>query len=247
MAETAAAPAALAAPAAWITGGTGALGAAVARSFVTAGYRVAVTYRGVEEWNSLAGSERVAVASGYLLGIETDVTDEASVRQAATAANQAFGRLDVLVHVAGGYAGGSPVENVEARTVRSMIDTNLVSAFWAAKHAIPHAKRHGRGRLLFISSRGAVEPAAGSAAYAAAKLGLHALVQALAKELKREGVTANAVLPSVIDTAANRASMPDGKFDDWVKPEAIAQLLLFLASEAAAATSGALVPIYGRA
>ncbi|MEK7316188.1 MAG: SDR family oxidoreductase, partial [Candidatus Eisenbacteria bacterium] len=126
-------------------------------------------------------------------------------------------------------------------------DTNLVSAFWAAKHVIPHAKRRARGRLLFISSRGALESYPGAAAYAAAKLGLHALVETLAKELKHEGVTANAVLPSLIDTAANRASMPDGKFDNWVKPEAVAQLLLFLASEAAAATSGALIPIYGRA
>ena len=232
---------------AWITGGTGALGAVVARAFVAAGYRVAVTYRRVQEWDALASSEREAVASGRLLGIESDVTDEASMRQAASAASRAFGRLDVLVHVAGGYAGGSPVETVDPRTVRAMIDLNLVSAIWAAKHAIPHAKRHGRGRLLFISSRGALDASPGAAAYAAAKLGLHALVQTLAKELKREGVTANAVLPSVIDTAANRASMPDGAFDDWVKPEAIAQLLLFLASEAAAATSGALVPIYGRA
>lgn len=233
--------------AAWITGGTGALGAVVTRNFLAAGYRVAVTYRGVKEWDALAASENEAVTAGRLLGVETDVTDEESVGQAAVAANGKFGRLDVLVHIAGGYAGGSSVEVVDARTVRAMIDTNLVSAFWAAKHAIPFAKRHGRGRLLFISSRGALETYPGAAAYAAAKLGLHALVQTLAKELKHEGVTANAVLPSVIDTAANRAAMSGGKFDDWVKPDAIAQLLLFLASEAAAATSGALVPIYGRA
>ena len=233
--------------AAWITGGTGALGAVVTRDFLAAGYRVAVTYRGKSEWDTLAASEASAVAAGRLLGVATDVTDEESVRQAAAAANEKFDRLDVLVHIAGGYSGGANVEAVDARTVRSMIDTNLISAFWAAKHAIPHAKRHGRGRLLFISSRGALEPNPGAAAYAAAKLGLHALVQTLAKELKHEGVTANAVLPSIIDTAANRASLAGGKFDDWVKPETIAQLLLFLASEAAAATSGALVPIYGRA
>ncbi|HEU4725326.1 MAG TPA: SDR family NAD(P)-dependent oxidoreductase [Candidatus Eisenbacteria bacterium] len=238
MAETAAA---------WITGGTGALGSVVSRAFLGAGYRVAVTYRGAKEWDALAASEREAMAAGRLLGVATDVTDEESVRQSASTAHDAFGRLDVLVHVAGGYAGGASVEAIDARTVRGMIDTNLVSAFWAAKHVIPHAKRHGRGRLLFISSRGALETYPGASAYAAAKLGLHGLVQTLAKELKHDGVTANAVLPSIIDTAANRAAMPDGKFDDWVKPDAIAQLLLFLASEAAAATSGALVPIYGRA
>ena len=235
------------AAAALITGGTGALGSVVARTFLAAGYPVAVTYRGAAEWEALAASEPAAISGDKLIGIEADITDEESVRRAVTSASTAFGRLDVLVHVAGGYAGGAPVESVDARTVRSMIETNLVSAFWAAKHVIPHAKRRARGRLLFISSRGALESYPGAAAYAAAKLGLHALVETLAKELKHEGVTANAVLPSLIDTAANRASMPGGKFDNWVKPEAVAQLLLFLASEAAAATSGALVPIYGRA
>lgn len=230
-----------------VTGGTGALGSVVVRSFLRAGFRASVTYRARNEWDALAASERAAVDEGRLLGVETDVTEEASVEAAVSSSAAAFGRLDVLVHVAGGFAGGRNVESVDAKTVRAMIDLNLVSAFWAAKHVVPHAKKHGRGRLLFISSRGAVECNPGAAPYAAAKLGLHALVQTLAKELKRDGVTAHAVLPSVIDTAANRASMPDGKFGDWVKPEAIADVLVFLASENAAATSGALVPIYGRA
>jgi NAD(P)-dependent dehydrogenase (short-subunit alcohol dehydrogenase family) len=233
--------------AAFVTGGTGALGSVVAKSFLGAGYRVAVTYRGAAEWDALAAAERDAVAKGTLLGVSCDVTDEASVAAAVASAADRFADLRVLVHVAGGYAGGTPVERMEARTVRGMLDLNLVSAFWAAKHVIPHAKRSGRGRLLFISSRGALEHSAGAAAYAAAKAGLHALVGTLARELQREGVTAHAVLPSVIDTAANRAAMPDAHHDDWVKPEAIAELLLFLASDAAAATSGALVPIYGRA
>jgi len=232
---------------AMITGGTGALGSVVTRSFLAAGYRVAVTYRGTDEWEALAAVEREAVAGGRLLGIAADVTDESSVGAAVASAASAFGRLDVLVHVAGGFAGGRNVESLDAKSVRGMIELNLVSAFLAARHVVPHAKKHGRGRLLFISSRGAVDCQPGAAPSAAAKLGLHALVQTLAKELKHDGVTAHAVLPSVIDTAANRASMPDGKFGDWVKPESIAEVLVFLASEDAAATSGALVPIYGRA
>ena len=128
-----------------------------------------------------------------------------------------------------------------------MLDLNLLSAFWAAKHVIPHAKASGRGRLLFISSRGAVEASAGAAAYAAAKAGLHALVATLAKEVGASGATANAVLPSVIDTPQNRAAMPGAKFDTWVEPAKVAALLAFLASDAAATTSGALIPIYGRA
>jgi NAD(P)-dependent dehydrogenase (short-subunit alcohol dehydrogenase family) len=167
----------------------------------------------------------------------------AAVAQAATA----FGGLRVLAHVAGGYVGGAPVENVEAKTVRLMLDLNLASAFWAAKHVIPHAKASGRGRLLFISSRGAVEASAGASAYAASKAGLNALVLTLAKEVGVFGITANAVMPSIIDTPQNRAAMPGAKFDTWVRPEQVAGLLAFLASDAAAATSGALIPIHGRA
>jgi NAD(P)-dependent dehydrogenase (short-subunit alcohol dehydrogenase family) len=219
----------------------------VAHVFLGAGYRVAVTYRGTKEWSALSEREANAVRESRLLGFAVDVTDAAAVESAAGEAARAFGELGVLVHAAGGFAGGEPVDAVKPETVRAMIDLNLVSAFWAARAVAPHAVRTGRGRLLFVSSRGAMEQNAGAAAYGAATLGLHGLVETLAKELKHKGVTANAVLPSLIDTAANRRDIPGGKFDDWVKPEAIAELLLYLASEAAASTSGALVPIYGRA
>jgi NAD(P)-dependent dehydrogenase (short-subunit alcohol dehydrogenase family) len=230
-----------------ITGGTGAVGQSVTDRFLRDGYRVAVTYRVPPEWDALAGSHAEAVASGALLGIATDVTDHDSMQAAVAQCVRAFGGLRVLVHLAGGYAGGSHVEALDAKTVRGMIELNLVSAFWAAKHAVAAIRAGGEGRLLFVSSRGAVETYPGAAPYAAAKLGLHALVGTLAKELKGSGITANAILPSVIDTAANRASMPDADPRTWVRPEDVAALLSFLASEAAATTSGALVPIYGSA
>jgi len=232
---------------AFVTGGTGALGVAVTRRFLEAGYRVAVTYRSETEWEALRREQERPAREGALLGLPADVTQEDSVRQAIGTAAERFGELRVLIHLAGGYRGGERVESVEERTVRGMIELNLVSAFWAAKHAIPHVKRGPDGRLLFISSRGALECYPGAAAYAAAKLGLHALVQTLAKELRKSGVTANAVLPSVIDTPANRASMPDADFSAWVRPDAVAGLLAYLASRGAGAVSGALVPIYGRA
>ena len=232
---------------AFVTGGTGALGLAVTRRFLEEGYRVAVTYRSEKEWEALKREQAGPERAGALLGLRADVTQEDSVRQAIGSAAERFGALRVLIHLAGGYRGGEPVESVEERTVRGMIELNLVSAFWAAKHAIPHVKRGPDGRLLFISSRGALECYPGAAAYAAAKLGLHALVQTLAKELKKSGVTANAVLPSVIDTPANRASMPDADFSSWVPPDAVAGLLAYLASRGTGATSGALVPVYGRA
>lgn len=232
---------------AFVTGGTGALGLAVSRRFLGDGYRVAVTYRSKDEWNALTRENERASREGILLGLECDITREESVRAAIGAAAERFGALRVLLHLAGGYHGGQPVESADEKTVRGMIELNLISAFWAAKHAIPHVKRGGDGRLLFISSRGAVECYPGAAPYAAAKLGLHALVQTLAKELKKSGVTANAVLPSMIDTPANRAAMPDADPSAWVPPDLVAGLLAYLASRDAGATSGALVPIYGRA
>ena len=233
--------------AAFVTGGTGALGRAVTKRFLDDGYRVAVSYRSPNEWAALEREHPGPSREGSLLGLECDVTQEEPVRRAMASAAERFGVLRVLVHVAGGYLGGQPVETLEERDLKGMLELNLVSAFFAAKHAIPYVKKAGAGRLLFISSRGAVEYYPGAAAYAAAKLGLHALVQTLAKELKKSGITANAVLPSVIDTPANRAAMPDADASTWVPPEAIAGLLSFLASRAAGHTSGALVPIYGRA
>lgn len=233
--------------AAFVTGGTGALGRAVTKRFLTDGYRVAVTYRSGGEWASLSGAHPGPTQDGSLLGLECDVTREEEVRRAMAEAAERFGGLRVLLHVAGGYLGGQNVESLEEKALRGMLELNLVSAFFAAKHAIPHLKRSEAGRLLFISSRGAVEFYPGASAYAAAKLGLHALVQTLARELKKSGITANAVLPSMIDTPANRAAMPDADASTWVPPEAIAGLLSFLASRDAGHTSGALVPIYGRA
>ena len=233
--------------AALVTGGTGALGRAVVARLLEDGLRAAVTFRSAPEWEELRAAHADAVGSGDLVGIEADVVDESSVERAVGRAANAFGGLRVLMHVAGGYAGGVPVERVDGATVRRMLDLNLTSAFWAAKHVIPHAKASGGGRLLFVSSRGAVDCLPGAAAYAAGKAGIHALVQTLAKELRSDGMTANAILPSVIDTQANRAAMPGADFTSWVRPEEVAGLLSFLASERASAISGALIPIYGRA
>src|SRR6266850_4515115 len=233
--------------AALVTGGTGALGRAVVARFLADGLAVAVTYMAEKEWQELAAAEAEASRSGRLQGFRADLTDEDAVGGAVEAAAKSLGGLRVLAHLAGGYAGGVNLEQVDGKTVRRMIDANLLTAMWAAKHVIPHAKRSGAGRLLFISSRGAIECYPGSAAYAAAKAGLLALAVTLSKELKDSGVTANAVLPSIIDTAANRASMPGADHSAWVKPAEIAGLLSYLASRGAQSVTGALIPIYGRA
>lgn len=236
-----------AADAALVTGGTGALGRAVVARFLGDGMAVAVTYVAEKEWRDLEAAEADASRSGRLLGFRVDLTDEDAVRIAVEEAAKSLGGLRVLAHLAGGYAGGVDVERVDAKAARQMIDLNLLTAMWASKHVIPHLKRSGAGRIVFISSRGAIECYPGAAPYAVAKAGLLALAVTLSKELKESGVTANAVLPSVIDTAANRASMPQADHAAWVKPAEIAGLLSYLASKGAQAVSGALIPIYGRA
>jgi NAD(P)-dependent dehydrogenase (short-subunit alcohol dehydrogenase family) len=230
-----------------ITGGTGSIGQAVAARFLTDGYGVAVTYRTPAEWDRLRAEHAEAAGSGRLVGVTADVTDHDSMERAVRAAAEALGGLRVVAHVAGGYEGGTPVEGVTEKSVRGMLELNLLSAFWAAKHSLPFLKESGSGRLIFISSRGAVVTSSGAAPYAAAKLGLHALVATLAQELRDSRVTANAVLPSMVDTPQNRAAMPRADHDRWVRPEQVAALLAFLGSEASAAVTGALIPINGRA
>jgi NAD(P)-dependent dehydrogenase (short-subunit alcohol dehydrogenase family) len=230
-----------------VTGGTGAIGRVVVGRFLDSGYRVGVTYRSESEWASLAAARSREAGSGALVGVAADVVRESSMREAVDRIARSLSGIRVLVHVAGGYAGGVPVESLEEDALRQMLELNLHSAFWAAKHVIPHAKRAGSGRLLFVSSRGSVVHDSGAAPYAAAKAGLNALVGTLARELLASGVTANAVMPSMVDTPANRKEMPNADPASWVQPGEIAELLLFLASERASATSGALIPIYGRA
>jgi NAD(P)-dependent dehydrogenase (short-subunit alcohol dehydrogenase family) len=230
-----------------VTGGTGSIGSAVAARFLKDGDAVAVTYRAAAEWERLRAAHAAEAEAGRLTGFAADVTDHDSMRAAVDAASERMRGLAVLAHVAGGYEGGTSVERLTEASVRGMIELNLLSAFWAAKHAIPHLKASGAGRLLFVSSRGAVQAQAGAAPYAAAKLALHALVATLAQELKSDAVTANGVLPSLVDTPQNRAAMPKADFGAWVRPEAIAALLSFLSSDAAAAVTGALIPIYGKA
>ncbi|HEY7728792.1 MAG TPA: SDR family NAD(P)-dependent oxidoreductase, partial [Candidatus Eisenbacteria bacterium] len=181
----------------FVTGGTGAVGGSVVARFLADGFRVAVSYRRRAEWATLAEAHHAATREGRLLGIEADLGREEPTRQAIERAADGFGGLSVLIHLAGGYAGGVPVASMAEGILQGMLESNLVSAFWASKHAIPHLERSGRGRLLFLSSRGAIETYPGASAYAAAKAGLEALVLTLAKELRTSGVTANALRPSI--------------------------------------------------
>jgi NAD(P)-dependent dehydrogenase (short-subunit alcohol dehydrogenase family) len=210
-----------------IAGASGGLGTVVAQAFREAGATVAAVSRSSSE-------------------ISADLTRPDEAARAVEAARARFGRLDVLLHLAGGFEGGTPVAQTADGVWNRMFDLNLNSAFYTARAALPAMIEAGYGRIVAIGSKTAVEPVATLAAYGASKAALVALIRTIALEVKRSGVTANVVLPSVIDTSANRAADPAADFSRWVKPASIARLLLWLASEPAADVNGAVIPIYGR-
>lgn len=156
-----------------------------------------------------------------------------------------FGRLDVLVHAMGGFAGGKTVAETDDATLDGMLDLNYRSAFFIARAVLPYMRRQGGGRILAVASRQAVEPGALVGAYSASKAALVALIRTTALENKDRGISANTVLPGTMDTPANRAADPQADPRQWVQPAQVAALLVHLASDAAAQVTGAAIPIYG--
>jgi NAD(P)-dependent dehydrogenase (short-subunit alcohol dehydrogenase family) len=217
-----------------ITGASGGLGPAVVEAFLATGGTVFGVARSWAKGNP-HNSTRFHV-------VEADVnTDEG-----CDAAVEAAAPVRVLVHLVGAFAGGHPVASTDDSTFDQMINLNLRSAFRMIRAVLPGMQETGRGRILAIGSRAAEEPMAGTSAYNIAKAGLASLIRTVALETKKSGITANLVAPSIIDTPANRAAMPSANHGLWVKPESIARLLVWLASDEAADISGAIVPIYGQ-
>jgi NAD(P)-dependent dehydrogenase (short-subunit alcohol dehydrogenase family) len=222
-----------------ITGAFGALGSAVAKAAAAQGARLALIDFAKSAPAGLPSGDDVLVLGGV------DLTDPAQAQAAVDAVTARFGGLDALINIAGGFRwelheGGDP------ETWRTLFKMNVETAANATRAALGPLKASGAGRIVNVGANGAVKAAAGMGAYAASKAGVHKLTEALAEELKPAGVTVNAVLPSIIDTAINRADMPDADHSAWVKPEDLAAVILFLASEPARAVTGALVPVTGR-
>ncbi|MDP1582811.1 MAG: 3-oxoacyl-ACP reductase FabG [Bradyrhizobium sp.] len=218
-----------------VTGASGALGSVVTEAALARGARVA----GLDH----AMSQLAATANRIELG-GVDLSDAAEASKAIDAAVAHFGRLDALINIAGGFAFEAVAEG-DPRTWQHMYALNVLTALNASRAAIPHLAASASARIVNIGAIGALQAGAGMGAYAASKAGVHRLTEALAAEWKGK-ITVNAVLPSIIDTAANRASMPKGDFAKWVTPQELAEVILFLVSDAASAVTGALLPVNGR-
>ena len=224
-----------------VTGGSGALGQAIVHRFLRDGDTVCVPYIVDTERARLDASLDAAARTRVLLE-RCDVTDDAAMSRLAAAVVERHRRIDVLVTGVGGFAGGSLVETDRATWDR-MLAMNLTSAFTAAHAVLPHMLAAGSGRVVMIASRAVVPPAGGFIGYTVAKAGVIALMQALAQEVKGRGVTVNAVAPSTMDTAANRAAMPDADPKTWVPVTAVADAVASLAAESAGHVTGTLLQI----
>jgi NAD(P)-dependent dehydrogenase (short-subunit alcohol dehydrogenase family) len=218
-----------------VTGALGALGKVVAEIALARGAKVA----GVDH----AASQMPPTETRIELG-GVDLSDAAQAKMAIDAVASHFGTLDALINIAGGFAFEAVAEG-DPRTWQRMYALNVLTALNASRSALPYLAASLSGRIVNIGAMGALQASAGMGPYAASKAGLHRLTEALAAEWKGK-ITVNAVLPSIIDTAANRASMPKADFTKWVTPQELAEVILFLTSDAASAVTGALIPVNGR-
>ncbi|MGV3577738.1 SDR family NAD(P)-dependent oxidoreductase [Brevundimonas sp.] len=216
-----------------VTGGHGSLGAAVVEAALARGLNIAVIDHGT------------GVAPKGVLEIGgVDLTDAGAAEAAIGKVVEAFGGVDALLNIAGGFVWQTTDDEKPAWD--RMFALNLTTALNASRAALPHLKASADGRIVNVGANGALKAAAGMGAYGASKSAVHRLTEALAEELKDTSVTVNAVLPSILDTEQNRKDMPDADPSKWVQPSDLAEVMLFLASPASRAVTGALIPVVGK-
>ncbi|MGW9195993.1 SDR family NAD(P)-dependent oxidoreductase [Micromonospora chersina] len=221
-----------------VTGGTGGLGGAVTAAFLTAGWRVVVPER----------EGGAAAPAGGPVRVVADLLDPAgAARAVAVATAEPAAPLRAVVNLVGGYASGGLVHETPIEEFDRMLRLNLRPTYLVTQAALPHLVEAGGGAVVCVSARAALAPFSGAAGYATAKAAVLAFANAVAVEYRQRGVRCNTVLPSVIDTPANRAAQPDADHGRWVPPAEIAAVIRFLASDESAPTSGASIPVYGRA
>ncbi|MGQ9599069.1 MAG: SDR family NAD(P)-dependent oxidoreductase [Anaerolineae bacterium] len=226
-----------------VTGAAGNLGGAVARAFASAGARLVLVDRAADRLLHLF-PEWVDSPDHYL-ATSVDLTQEEAVRTMVEEVLTRFGRIDVLVNVAGGYQGGTPFHETPWEVWNRMFNLNVRTMYEVSRAVVPTMLKQGSGKIVNVASRSALQGSARQGPYSAAKSAVVRLTETMAAELKNHGINVNCVLPSTIDTPQNREAMPKADPSRWVKPEAIAEVILFLASDAAQAVHGAAVPVYG--
>lgn len=230
-----------------ISGGTGALGRAVADYFVESGAQVAIPWVVEPEVPLLKKrlGDRCSDPNVFLK--RADVGDEAQIATFVNDVTAKFGKLDILVNLVGGFWGGKSIADTSMAEWQAMFDLNLKPTFLCCRSAVPAMKKNGYGRIVSVSSRSGLQGAGDYAAYAIAKGAIATFTASLGEECLPDNIIVNAIAPSTIDTEANRAAMPKAKHENWVKPEDIARTVGFLCSEDNKVTAGAVVPVYGRA
>lgn len=225
-----------------VTGATGNLGRATVAAFARAGARIVLVGR---EGVPLEEQFPDLVAAGEHLFTSVDLTDAHAVEGLAFDVLQQVGRVDVLVNIAGGYRGGAPLHETPLETWDFLLDLNARTVFHTARAFIPHMLRQERGKVVNVAARAALAGARNQGAYSASKSAVMRLTESMAAELKARGINVNCILPGTIDTPQNRRAMPNAAHEKWVAPEALADVILFLASDAARALHGACIPVYG--
>ena len=219
-----------------VTGANGGLGTYVTQAFLDAGATVIGTSRKIQQ-SDFSGPSFTAVAA--------EISSREGAQALVDQVVARFGRLDVLAHTVGGFAGGQSIVDTDDATFQRMLDLNLNSVFHILRATIPALRQTGNGRIIAIGSRAALEPGAGVGAYSASKAAMVSLIRTVALENKDAGLTANVILPGTMDTPANRKSIPNADFSKWVRPSAVASLITWLASDAGKDINGAVIPVYG--
>ena len=225
-----------------ITGGTGALGRAITKAFITSGATVISSYIVDREVDQLGAQIKSIV---HL--IKADLGKEEEVKKLISSILDKYDQIDILVNVVGGYIGGKSVTELDEKDWDLMMNMNLKSAFLISKNVIPQMISSKSGKIVYVSSRTGLKSTGYDSAYAASKSGLIRLVESLSEEVKELHINVNCIMPSTIDTEANRIAMPDADHTRWVKPQDLANIVLFLCSEDAKAITGAAIPTYGLA
>ena len=231
-------------PVSIITGGTGGLGRNLAARLAGRGHRLALTYLVPEEATEV--EEMLGLPESRLMLKRVDCSDGEAVRAFVEEVAATYHGINVLVALVGGWAGGRDVEETDDVRFERMIDLNLRPSFNAARAVLPQLRRAQWGRIVMMGSRAAVEPPAGQAMYNVAKAGVVALTRSIAEEVSDSNVTANVVMPSLIDTPAFREVVPFANYVDWPTPDEIAAVIEFLASPESSVINGAMIPVYGK-